>query len=338
MAKYEYKPLKDIDVKIQRVLEKLGIDPQHSVEKAIAGRQNFYIFHQEHGDKHIIFKARIADHRVLQQWGKNFQNERRFLRTLQKNDPHHPIHEHLPVYLNSQSKEVEWIMYQFIDQEPAGSSNINYNKPNKKDILKIVALLQDMQAFPIQEFCQTHPWTKKINKMDFERYHAFFHKMLRRRKEITNILGKDLIDQADKILIANKRTLDNSCSIFSHGDLHPANIIIGQQAIAIDWEELHIDNVSSDIVDLWFRMINHRRLRRFLLLEFAKVTKQSKIFPQLFQLNLLARLPEEIGMWSDLLKKPIIASPNEKELKKYLDICYSNFVSALKGEALQDYE
>jgi len=107
MAKYEYKSLTEIDKKVERVMEKLGIQPYNSVDQAIEGRQNFFVTDTVYRDERVMFKARIADHRVLRQWGKNFRHERRFLRNLQKTELLQSIVNRMPRYIKSQTNSCE---------------------------------------------------------------------------------------------------------------------------------------------------------------------------------------------------------------------------------------
>jgi thiamine kinase-like enzyme len=339
MAKYEYKILKNIDEKANRVIQKLELQVPNSVEEAITGRQNFYVTNACFKDRRVFFKARIADHRVLRQWGKNFTNERRYLKSIHKFAYESKLAGRMPIYIKSQAKQCEWLMCEFIGKSTLGSSNISYDNPNKEDISEIINLILDIQSFPIVDFAKEHRLFKNLVFMDYERYHEYYHKFVRRKRySLVKFLGEDSLDSADKIILKSKRLLNKNCTLFSHGDLHPANIILDNgRAVAIDWENLHVDNCAFDLATLWMRMIDHQEERRFFLLEYAKRAPQ-KDFPALFRLNLLCRIPEEIAMiWLGIASR----ATNEEEknsANKILKICYSNYRSAINNVALEKYE
>lgn len=340
MPKYDYKPLKDIEKKVNNVMDKRHIQPYNSIAQAIQGKQNFFVTDTAYRNSRVMFKARIADHRVLRQKGKNFKNERRFLRSLQKVDPENPITTCMPRYLKSQMTSCEWLMCEFIDKKTIGSSNISYDSPTDEEILKIVKLLRNIQIFPIQKFCRTHHWTKSFQWNDFNFYHELFHKVLRtKRPTLQKILTKEEIDLADEIILDNQPLLDGACTLLSHGDFHPANIIINGNAIAIDWETLHIDNAAWDLATLWMRMVGHQEERRLLLQEFAKKTQQKEYFPDLFRLNILCRMFEEIAMiWHPLSHRDDLPDWKLKLYSKNLEISKENFKTAIKGGSLNDYD
>lgn len=339
MPKYEYKTLANIDDRINRVISKLDIQVDHPVSDAIIKRQNFYIIKSDYQNQEIIFKARIADHRILKQWYKNFRNERRFLRTLTKDYPHHPIHLRLPKYINSQVYNPEWLLYGYVPGRLASPSCLYYPQPTKPQILKIIHLLLDIQNFPIQEFCQKYSWTKNIIHMDFYRYHEFFHKIIRqRKKDLLTVLTEEMIMRADQILVKHRHLLDKHCTLLAHGDFHPSNIIINKVAKAIDWEQLHIDNAAYDVAYLWFRMVNNCSNRRFLITEFMKWTKQKKDISRLFRLNLLARLPDEISTRINIIKQFTPGSFKYRRAQKAIKLYRKNFISALNNEELQNYD
>ena len=340
MPKYEYKALKDIDDKITNVMAKQNIQAYNSVEQAIKGRQNFYVTDTTFKGDRIMFKARIADHRVLRQWGKNFRNERRFLRTLRKADPTNPITKRMPHYINSQMTVCEWLMCEYIDQKTIGSNNISYDKPTKVEMLKIIDLLLDIQHFPIQEFCGQHRWTKNLTWMDFDKYHDIFHKFKRKKIRILKkVFSIDILEEADDIILSSKELLNGSCTLFCHGDFHPANIIIKDDAIGIDWETLHIDNAAFDITTLWFRMVDHPKERKFLLQTFSQVVRQRDFFPDLFRLNILCRMLEEISMiWYPLSQKEDLPDWQRELYQSNLERCKDNYLTAVKGGGLDDYK
>ncbi|MDO8512940.1 MAG: phosphotransferase [bacterium] len=339
MPKYEYKPLKDIDKKINKVIEKYNLHSSNSVEGAILGKQNFYLTVSKFQGSKILFKARIADHRVLKQWNKNFKNERRLLRTLEKTDPKNPLVECLPVYIKSQMQGCEWLMCEYINKKTVGSSNIIYDTPQKEEINQIINLLIKIQSFPIEDFCKSHHWTKNLIWMDFDKYHMIFHRFKNKKSRILKeILGEELMEKADEIILDSKDLLDGSCTLFTHGDFHPANIIINDHAIAIDWETLHIDNCAWDLTTLWMRMLERPEERKFLLQKFYQKTRQNEFFPELFRLSLLCRILEEISMiWYPLSQNLSIRSKQREIYQNNLEICRKNYQIALEGGKLTDY-
>lgn len=339
MPKYDYKTLNNIEEKVINITDKLNLKTYNSVRQAIEGKQNFYVTDTAYKDSRVMFKARIADHRVLRQWGKNFHNERRFLRTLKKFDPENPITGRMPRYINSQMTSCEWLMCEYIDKKTVGSSNISYDSPSEKDLVKIVDLLLDIQKFPIEQFCQSHQWTKNLVWMDFDRYHSIFHKFKRKKARILKqVLGEEILDEADQIILHSRDLLDGSCTAYSHGDFHPANIIINGTAIAIDWETLHIDNCAWDVATLWLRMVEHSKKKKFLLNQFAAQTLQKDFFPELFRLNILCRMLEEISMiWYPLSQKEDLPDWQKTLYQKNLEICKKNYHIAVEKGAIVDY-
>lgn len=337
-----YKPLKNIEEKVEHLMNELGVQSVYSVREAVARRQNFYITDTVYKDKRIIFKVRIADHRVIKQWGKSFQNERRFLRTLQKNDPYNKIIDTMPVYLESHLNGVEWLICDFVDTKPVGATNISFDaEPTKASLDKIIKLLLDIQQFPIQGFCDKHRWTtKNLRWNDYEKSHDFFKKLLKRcRKPIYSVLTKEMTDQAEEILRDNADLIDGACTLFCHGDFHPGNIIVlDDKAIALDWETLHVDNAAYDIANLWVRMLDHPKERRYLLTEFAKLTQQKEFFQDLFRLNLLIRLADESTIWVKLYNEAEPGTLLSEKMKRNVDLCYSNYISALNNDPLEKYE
>lgn len=337
MPKYEYKSLKDIDKKVSHVMEKLKLEASNSVEDAIKGRQNFYLAVTDYRGKKIFFKARIADHRVLKQWNKNFKNERRFLQTIKKTGFESTIVKRLPTYVKSQLTDCEWLMTEFIEGSNIGVSCMYYDNPTKHSMDEVIRLLLDIQDFPIFEFAEKHPWAQKLLRCDHEWYHNSFHRLIHRKgRTIRQVLPQSMLDQADEIIRASEGLLNDNCNLFVHGDFHPANVIMsGNQAIAVDWEEIHYDNASCDITDLWYKMTDKLPERKYLLKKFANQTLQKEDFAELFRLNLLVRLPEEIYWLRRLI---LIDYPDKEEIAKLLEVCYSNYESAIKGVKLDQYD
>ncbi len=337
MSKYTYKSLKNIDKKVNHVMEKLGLQSDNSVEEAINGRQNFYLSVTHYKGKKILFKARIADHRVLKQWNKNFKNERRFLKTMEKQHSDSYLIKRLPVYVSSQMTDCEWLMCEYIEGHTIGASCMAYDNPTKQSMDEVVDLLLDIQQFPIHEFAEKHSWAKKLLVCDYQWYHNSFHRLIKRKgRTIRQVLPKKMLDQADDIIQASADIIDRNCNLFVHGDFHPANVMMFEKsAVAVDWEEIHFDNVSCDIADLWFKMTDKLEERRYLLLKFAEKTFQNEDFEELFRLNLLVRLPEEIYWLRRLI---LLDHPDKERIEKLIEVCYSNYESAIKGVKLSEYE
>jgi len=339
MAKYEYKTLKNIDEKVEKVIEKLNMVVSSKVNQAIENKQNFYVTTAFHKETKVIFKARIADHRVLQQWGKNFRNERRFLRALKKDPGLNSIDKFLPEYINSRINGVEWLMYKYIEVDPVGSDHCNFIEPSRRHISEIIQILSGIHKFDIKKFCNNYGWTKNITRMDSQHYLDYFNKIKRlKKKEFKHVIDQSMLEKGHSLLVKKRKLLDRKCNFLTHGDFHPANIFIDQNAIAIDWENLHINNIAFDITTLWFRMANHKKYRKLLLEEFTKTITQKEDFKQLFRLNILSRLPAETTIWANRLKKAEDNTDEHKKTKKICDLCYSNYMSAINNQDIESYE
>ena len=339
MPKYEYKALKDIDKKIERVLDRHNLNTPNTVAESIKANQKFFFATPVYRGEKVMFKARIADHRVLKKSGKLFSVERRFLRTLKKYDPVNPIVQHLPVYIKSQKSSCEWLMCKFIERQTIGATDQRYDNPTKEEILEILTLLTDIQAFDINGFMETHNWVKEIRVNKAENYLNSFDKcVLKNQKNISHFFIKSDLTKAREIIDENKVLIDDNCNLLVHGDFHPANIFIHDNlAIAIDWESMRIGNSATDVTTLWQRMTSHPDLRKYLLEEYAKQSPQMENFRQLFRIDILVSLLWEIqGLHShmQLLSNKV----EKKEIKNRLDLCYNNYMTALNNGKIEQYD
>ncbi len=338
MTKYDYKSLKNIDQKLENIITKLNLEDTPPVVDFLISKSKFYFATPVYKNQKVIFKARIADHRVLKKSGKQFQIERRFIHNLQKYYSREPLVSRIPRCLASQHKDFEWMISEFIDGQTIGQNMLSFENPDKQTINEIINLLLDIQSFPMTEFIQKHKWTSAMRRSNYERYERSYYKFT---KNYTSILSKFLsakdLKKAKEILLSHSDLIDDSCTILAHGDFQPTNIFISHdQAVAIDWESLCLGNSAIDIATLWQRMTSDPTLRQYFLQESSKSSVQKDNFPQLFQTNILITLMGEFAIWQSELEND---NPDTQKLaRQSLELCYNNYMQALNGEKIENYE
>lgn len=337
MTKYDYKSLKNIDQKIEQIVVKLGLENYDPIKYALTSNQKFYCLISNYHSHKVIFKARLADQRVLRQSGRNFSNEINLLKTLHKYYPQNHLTKHIPLIYHSGQKNCQWILREFLEGRPLGTTDRSCDNLKKSDLEPILELLLDIQSFDTVHLKKHHPWAKSLKINTHDRYLASFDKFQRKRgSQSEAIFSPSLLKKARQIIQSKSDLLDSSSNILVHSDFHPANIFFHEGiAIAIDWETLRFGNAASDITTLWQRMSDYPNHRRQLLIQYASLNKQKNDFKTLFQVNaLLSLLGETVDAFEICQSSQVNKEKNHAKYK----LCYNNYTQALNGEKIENYE
>lgn len=150
----------------------------------------------------------------------------------------------MPVIVNYEvTAEYVWLCYKYF--EGSASGNV-YQFLSKTNFNQIYSMLDDYDKIDV----------KKINypgalSRDKESWHKLINLIIQKIPELNSDTSISLL--LEYLLRANCPAPTQ----FTHGDLHPKNIIInGSELKIIDWESSHIDCFGFDLSFLYIRSYN----------------------------------------------------------------------------------
>jgi thiamine kinase-like enzyme len=205
-----------------------------------------------------------------------------------------------PKYIGSNTKtSPEWLVYQYVEGLNAGGwYNFDAKKLNviSKKLPSMIILLSKISL-------QTDQFQKIRHKeilQGFKRYQKILKKYFTDAE----------IQKGQEIINKNKKLLNSTKLILTHGDLHPGNIILTpqKQLTIIDWSDSHLNNRAYDAAFIWFELWNQpKHQKQFLNTLLQKISagdgsasggKNKKEFQELFIINLIRLTPKMLEVVS----------------------------------------
>ena len=211
-----------------------------------------------------------------------------------------------PNFINSQFiKKPEWLIYQYVEGYSVGQWNYFYSK----DLNKIFDNLQHIILTLLKI---------KINNKKFKpiKYKEIFDSFKKYQKILKFFFTKDEIKKGKKIIEENKKLLNKTKLVLTHGDLHPANIIItnNNKLSLIDWYDVQLNNFAFDTTYLWFKLWNYPEKQNNFLKNITKNIKNKKEFEVLFKINQVRLTPKMLEVAKDV--RTSLSKNQKKEIVK----------------------
>ncbi|MBU4360379.1 phosphotransferase [Patescibacteria group bacterium] len=227
-----------------------------------------------------------------------------------------------PKFVDCQiNKKPEWLIYKYINGRPAGQ----WNYFNPQELNKIFNNLNYVILFLLK--------TKVIEK-EFKqiRHTEMFNDFKKCQKTLKQFFTKNEIKKGIEIIKQSKKLLNKTKLILTHGDLHPANIIItkNNKISIIDWFDSQLNNRVYDATCLWFKLWNYPEKQKLFLVNFLKNINNKKEFEKLFKINQIRLTPKMLEVANDVKKSLLENQIQEKnklnKLIKYLIENYKNII------------
>jgi len=267
---------------IQKKLKELNLKPKTLFSLPLFQKENkrFYSTICETEKKELVFlKILITKEKREAKRLKKEIEITKFLSKISKKKKKLNI----PLFVKGESKKLPyWFLHQYLPGPLVGHHfKMKRVGQGEKIIKKIIDNLLIVQEIP---------WKKKIKFSLDKREFSDYIKIIRKReKQISFKKGKGEIDfqKIYQFFKEKKNLFKKENYVLAHGDFTLANFFVHKNNVFItDWEQIHLDNIASDVSLLWNQTYRYpgwrRKLISYFLSSLSKRKKES--FKELFRL------------------------------------------------------
>lgn len=216
---------------------------------------------------------------------KDFGTEQKFYQSTSG------LFEFIPKYIShGKHGELRWLTYKYAEGTVLGASHLTETGTVLNRIAGLTPAIRQLSTHQIAKGLE-------LRRHDAKFYRDQLHAILKVQGDhISKYLSTEVIDFIKRLNEKNSHLLDTYCKYLTHGDLHPANIIInGDDTTLIDWENVHWDNHAYDLVSIWLRLWNFTQ--RDLLIHESRGDLASEESKDIFHYVVLHKILDEISFW-----------------------------------------
>jgi len=216
---------------------------------------------------------------------KDFGTEQKFYQSTSG------LFEFIPKYIShGKHGELRWLTYKYAEGSVLGASHLTETGTVLHRLAGLTPAIRELSTHHVAKGME-------LRRHDAKFYHAQLHAILKVQGDpIGKHLSTEITDSIKRLNKKISHQMDAYCRYLTHGDLHPANIIIdGDDTTLIDWENVHWDNHAYDLVSIWLRLWNFPQ--RDLLIHESRHDLASKESRQIFHYVVLHKILDEIAFW-----------------------------------------
>lgn len=210
-------------------------------------------------------------------------------------------------FINKSSKPY-YILYTYIPGKPM--SWYYYFMPNKFNVKKIFSLNSFIQG-QTDNFIKLTKNKIKLDKISFNKNLKWHDSLYSTAKKI---YSPELLNKSRRLIIKNKKILNNTELKLAHGDFHGRNIITYKNKYGfIDWGDFQLNIPSFDLSYLWLCSWNKPILQNKLRKLFYKKYPNNN----LFELTILLYFPKFASTLYDINRW--LNKPSNKKDRDYIN-------------------